>query len=579
MARTSAQIAPVLAPEIRVVMESFHKKLVAADNETARMQAIRDGAAALESFGYQASPARDRLSETAIAMGSKPDDVQTALAAGIQLARTMVMPSKPLKGKKSSEAPECTYRTDHGVLMTQVTPLIAATPRAKIKYSLDTRDDAIGKDRMRALVPNLLERGLIACESKAAMVYGLGGSDAEFAFEEDRIAALKWLNSKLGTKLLHFPEPAHKGLKLWWHGDRSISLDRTWLVEGMLPEIGTSLVSGQWGLYKTFVVVDLAIALMAGQSFAGRAVNRRCGVLFIAAEGAYEIPLRLQCAYEAKYPEATAQLPFAMADECPRVLDRSALPVLQDTAAAATEHMRTHHSVDLGLIIVDTMAAAAGFNDENDNAEAQRAMNVFTALSRQFKCLVIPVDHFGKLAETGTRGGSAKEASVDAVLALLGEKDLSGNVTNPRMAVRKVRGAPTGSEIPFSVRVVNAGVGQDGNAETTLVIDWHTEGAPAKAPKEKWPTSVRIFRDALIDALSGARPLSLAADGPTVRAVEKEAVRQAFYSRYPAEGETESQRQAARQKQFIRGVEQAQARGLIGIKVVDKAQFIWLCEP
>jgi hypothetical protein len=378
--------------------------------------------------------------------------------------------------------------------------------------------------------------------------------------------------------VLQFPKPARRGLKLWWHGEPNANIDRTWLVEGLLPEIGTALVSGQWGTYKTFVVVDLAVALMAGQAFAGRVVNRRCGVLFIAAEGAYEIPLRLQCAYEEKYPEANSALPFAMADECPRVLDRDTLPILRETAAAASEHMRAHHGVELGLIVVDTMAAAAGFNDENDNAEAQRAMNVFTALSRQFRCLVIPVDHFGKLAETGTRGGSAKEASVDAVLAVLGDKDLSGNVTNPRMAVRKVRGAPTGKEIPFAVRVVNAGVGPDGDAETTLVIDWYPEAAAAKPPREKWPPSVRVLRDAILEALDAAVPLKLSADGPTVRAVDKEAVRRAFYGRYPAEGDTEAQRQAKRQKQFVRGLEQAQARRLIGVQVADKSQLIWLCE-
>jgi hypothetical protein len=34
-----------------------------------------------------------------------------------------------------------------------------------------------------------------------------------------------------------------------------------------------------------------------------------------------------------------------------------------------------------------------------------------------------------------TRGGSAKEASADAVLAILADRDLSGNVSNPRMAI------------------------------------------------------------------------------------------------------------------------------------------------
>jgi hypothetical protein len=454
-----------------------------------------------------------------------------------------------------------------------------------------------GPDAVRSVLDNCVKEQL---ELATADSHHLSGdptvaadelTEAAFACELDRDAIQSaivtganceldgWANADThAADVLRFPKPAQRGLKLWWHGEPSTNHDRTWIVEGLLPEVGTALVSGQWGTYKTFVVVDLALSLMAGQTFAGRAVNRRCGVLFIAAEGAYEIPLRLQCAYEEKYPESNSQLPFAMADECPRVLDRNALPILQETAAAANEHMRTRHGVEIGLIIVDTMAAAAGFNDENDNAEAQRAMNVFTALSRQFKCLVIPVDHFGKLAETGTRGGSAKEGSVDAILAVLGDKDLSGNVTNPRMAVRKVRGAQTGTEIPFGVRVVNAGVDSDGSAETTLVIDWRPESAAVKAPRERWPPSLCVFRDALVGVLldHGAerRPFP---DGPLVRCVDRETVRSEFYRRCVVDGDTETKRQEARKKQYQRALQMAQVRKLIGVVVEGDATMVWLC--
>src|SRR5262249_30510775 len=156
--------------------------------------------------------------------------------------------------------------------------------------------------------------------------------------------------------------------------------------------IGTALVSGPWGSYKTFVVIDLALAPMRGGTFAGYTVSRRCGVLFIAAEGAYEIPIRLQAAYEASQNGELAPLPFARADECPRLLDRTALPTLEATAKDAAEHMRSHHGIDLGLIVVDTMAAAAGFEDENSNAQGQQAMNVLSALARKFECLVLAVD-------------------------------------------------------------------------------------------------------------------------------------------------------------------------------------------
>jgi hypothetical protein len=207
-------------------------------------------------------------------------------------------------------------------------------------------------------------------------------------------------------------------LQLWWHGD-SDSNDQAFLVEGLLREIGTAIMPGPWGSYKTFVAIDLAVSVMRRNTFAGRAINKRCGVLFIAAEGAFEIPIRLQAAYVEESPDDDSPLPFARADQCVRLLDKSALAILKATADEAARHMKERHGVELGLIEIDTMAAAAGFDDENSNSETQRAMNVLKALADHAKCCVLVVDHFGKSAETGTRGGSAKEASADAVLAIL----------------------------------------------------------------------------------------------------------------------------------------------------------------
>jgi len=66
-------------------------------------------------------------------------------------------------------------------------------------------------------------------------------------------------------------------------------------------------------------------------------------------------------------------------------------------------------------------------------------MNVLKAIAETLGCFVLGVDHFGKVVDTGTRGSSAKEASADVVLALLGDKAISGGVTNIRLALRKRR--------------------------------------------------------------------------------------------------------------------------------------------
>ena len=53
--------------------------------------------------------------------------------------------------------------------------------------------------------------------------------------------------------------------------------------------------------------------------------------------------------------------------------------------------------------------------------------------------LAVGIDHFGKVAETGTRGSSAKEGHADTVLALLADREINGTISNTRLAVRKQR--------------------------------------------------------------------------------------------------------------------------------------------
>jgi hypothetical protein len=171
--------------------------------------------------------------------------------------------------------------------------------------------------------------------------------------------------------------------------------------------------------------------------------------------------------------------------------------------------------------------------------------------------------------------GSAKEASADAVLAILADRDLSGNVSNPRMAIRKVRSAAVGTEIPFAIKVVDLGPDKNGQLQTTLVIKWRIEGSAFKAA-DPWALNFRVFNEALSCALANhgqeRRPW---ADGPMVRAVDAEHVRTEFYRLYPAEGDTEEKRQGARRKAFRRKLEGARERGLIGTAVVGGTTLVW----
>jgi hypothetical protein len=372
-------------------------------------------------------------------------------------------------------------------------------------------------------------------------------------------------------------DPQHVGLWPWqFYGRQEITTIRSYLIDKLLPETGVGLISGQWGTYKTFTALDLAAGLITGTPFAGFDVARQGAVLFVAIEGESEVNIRMRAALAHRgYAEEVA--PFAWINTCPRLLDPDAGQQLAGMVKQAAEKMMREFGVPAVLAIVDTAGKAAGYTksgDENDSTLARQVVGALAEASRETGALFLGVDHFGKTAETGTRGSSAKEADCDVVLALLGEKNMAGQVANPRLAIRKRKSGANGIEIPFRTKVV-----QTDDGETTLVIDWlqADEVAPAAKP-DRWGKALRLIRQTLMNVLvdhgTDQQPFP---DGPSVRAVDVEIVRAEFYASYPAEGDAK-QKAAARQKAFKRAVHDAQAKGLVGVRDIGAMTFIWLAK-
>jgi hypothetical protein len=224
-------------------------------------------------------------------------------------------------------------------------------------------------------------------------------------------------------------------------------------------------------------------------------------VLLIAAEGADEVRLRLDAVARAKCGNM-ARAPVRWYETAPMLLHKGSVETLIAMARQAEDSLQQEFGLPLGLIVVDTIAACAGYaraGDENDPAAGQAVMNALKALAQAIGCFVLGVDHFGKSIEAGTRGASSKESAADLVLACLGDKGSGGNVADTKLAVRKNRGGRQGQEYPFALRIVEAlepdedGDAEDGDAITTMVVDWLPPGAQGAAPPspDPWPAGCR----------------------------------------------------------------------------------------
>ena len=367
----------------------------------------------------------------------------------------------------------------------------------------------------------------------------------------------------------------------------------SWLIKHLVPTCGFGLISGQWGTYKTFVVLDLLLASIGtGQPFLGHMVKRQCGALLIAAEGANQVRLRRDAVVREKCGDIK-HLPFCWYKQTPSLLQKDAAKTLIAMARQADAALQAEFGLPLGLVIIDTITACAGYpqaGGENDAATGTALMGVLKAVAEACNCFVFGVGHLGKNAEAGTRGTVAKEDAAEVIWVCLGEKQLSGSVTDTRLAVRKNKSGPQGEEFPFTMRVVTAPEpDEDGDPVTSLVVDWQPAGAPgspkpgpdpwAQSRRQDQRTAVLRLKRVLMEILADRGvDLPIPPDGPTVRVVDQEIVREQFYSHTPAEG-TPAQRGEFRRKRFNRAIDWAEGQQLIGVGDIGDISYVWLKQP
>jgi AAA domain-containing protein len=367
---------------------------------------------------------------------------------------------------------------------------------------------------------------------------------------------------------------------------------KAWLIKNFMPQVGHGLMSGQYSTGKTFVFFELAGSLMTGQPFLGHTVKRQCGVLLIAAEGADEVRLRRDAMVREKCGDMT-QTPFYWYEIAPPLLHKGAVKKLVAMARQAEASLQAKFGLPLGLIGIDTIAACAGYSragDEYDNAVGQAIMNVLKAVAQELGCFVLGIDHFGKSLEAGTRGASAKESSADVVLACLGEKQLSGAVTNTRLAVRKHRGGTQGQEYPYTLRLIELGNDEEGDPLTTRVVDWLPPGtAPAPStPDDPWAkpkrqdqrtAALRLKRVLMTILAEQGVDLPIAPDGPVVRMVDQNLVRKAFYACTPADEGTPERKGHFRRQKFLRALDWAEDEQLIAVTEIEGVTYLRLTRP
>ncbi len=388
---------------------------------------------------------------------------------------------------------------------------------------------------------------------------------------------------------------APKGLlSTAWDGDDPLEFPDC-LVEDLITEKTTGWIAGESQAGKTFIALDLAFALALGQPFFGKA-TKRGGVIYVAAEAPGTIPARKKAIREHRaYPlvfndsltlHQANNLPIVTVQDVPDLATEKGIGQLIDTAKHIATEVQHRYGIPLRLIIIDTAIAAFQIKSWFDPADVSKVTRAMARLGRETDAAVLAIGHHGKDIAKGLAMSFAGKANADTVLTVLmnfmDDDPLSGNVATRHISLTKWRDGPTGWQSEFKLESVKVGLKADGtdvySAYVSPVEDGMRIGYPKKDKKDKAVRpDVRAFREAFTEAIiASGEQVQVQGDGPSVKAVRREAVRKAFDARYVSDAKDQKE---AHRKAFERGLEAAIADWRIHQGQWSGAKWIWQIEP
>lgn len=230
-----------------------------------------------------------------------------------------------------------------------------------------------------------------------------------------------------------------------------------WIVRGLIP--GKSLVGmyGPGGSYKSFVAVDIGLAISMGRlEWGGEDILTHGPVVVISGEGSQGPRVR-----------AWEQVNDRVGDNF-AVLDGIDLSDAGDIVSAAAEIDQAIAEKWNGrkpvLLIIDTLARASGSADENSNKDMGRIVAACDELRRHFDCTVLLVHHTPKSGHEW-RGATAVYFALDAGLSVkrVGDKKLN-------LEISRMKDGSIGKRWAVGLSEITTGRDRQGEPETSLVV-------------------------------------------------------------------------------------------------------------
>lgn len=225
-----------------------------------------------------------------------------------------------------------------------------------------------------------------------------------------------------------------------------------WVIKGVLPRAELGILYGASGSGKSFIALDLALAVAQGKKWRGRKV-RQGRVAYIVAEGSGGMASRLKAYADFNFIEEVEG--FALLAAAPDFLEK-------DDMKELAKSLRAMGGAD--LIVVDTFAQVTPGANENAGEDMSKALGNAKILCKATGALILFVHHSGKDQSRGARGWSGIRAAADVELEVVRHE------TGARvLRTSKMKDGVDHLEWGFALETVTVGTDEDGDAVTSCV--------------------------------------------------------------------------------------------------------------
>jgi hypothetical protein len=232
-----------------------------------------------------------------------------------------------------------------------------------------------------------------------------------------------------------------------------LGTERRYLVKGLIPCVGITIVWGPPKCGKSFVVFDIAMHAALGWFYRGRRLQQG-PVVYCAFEGAKGFEGRSE-AYRQKYKLEGQEIPF--------YLEPLKLNLVRDHKALIATIRRDLGQSSPVLVVLDTLNRSLQGSESKDE-DMTAYFEAADAIREAFECAVIIIHHCG-VDGSRPRGHTSLTGGCEAQIAI--SRDGAKNII---AAVEYMKDGEDGATIISRLENMPVGLDEDGAPITSCVV-------------------------------------------------------------------------------------------------------------